>query len=236
MSSSTERTVGEPTIHSADPGMQGADARTAPGKPGIPAGKHRPGVRNRPGNGLATASLVAGIAGITLVTIVPALVCGLLGLRRANREGLRGPGAGLVRCWVGIGLSVIWAAAGVYLLPHLVRAADPGCTAYKGAALTAYNKVIADLGGRNGNALAHASGAGAGANLTLDLSRAITALNVAAKQSSSAATSRDLSRLTMQLQTLLADIQDGAVVPDRALTALNRDTARTDTACGTLHI
>ncbi len=235
MSSSTEPTVGEPAIHSADPGMQDADAGTAPGKPGIPVRKHRPGPRSRPGNGLATASLVAGIAGITLVTIVPALVCGLLGLRRANREGLGGPAAGLVRCWVGIGLSVIWAAAGVYLLPHLVRAADPGCTAYKGAALTAYNKVIEDLGG-NGNALAHASGAGAGANLTLDLSRAITALNVAAEQSSNAATSRDLSRLTMQLQTLLADIQAGALVPDRALTALNRDTARTDTACGTLHV
>jgi hypothetical protein len=40
----------------------------------------------------------------------------------------------------------------------------------------------------------------------------------------------------MQLQIVLADIQNGWVVPDGALTSLNRDAAGADTACGTLNL
>ena len=217
--------AGEPATHDETPG--------AAGRAGRPGGT---GTGRRAGNGLATASLIAGMAGITVVTIIPALLFGLLGLHRASRGGLRGRGTGVIRCWAGIGLSVIWAAAGLYLLPHLVRAADPGCALYKGPALTAYNRAIADLGATNQAAFASAAGANGSGKITRDLAHAITALNRAAVRSRSVTTSRDLSRLTGQLRTVLADIQNGNVVPDRALISLNRDAAGADTACGTLNM
>jgi hypothetical protein len=218
MSSSTEQAAGEPATH-GDAAASGGGRETGP----------------RRGNRLATASLIAGAAGITMVTVIPALVWGLLGLRRASRDGLRGRGAGVVRCWAGIGLSVMWAVAGLYLLPHLVRAADPGCAVYKGTALTAYNRAIADLGLTRQSGPSGAAATGSG-RIAPDLARAITALNLAAARSASAATTGDISRLTMQLQTVLADIQNGWVVPDSALTSLNRDAAGADTACGTLNV
>ena len=221
MSSSTEQVAGEPATHGETAGA------AAPGG--------GPGTGPRRGNGLATASLIAGVAGITMVTVVPALVCGLLGLRRTRRDGPRGRGGGVARCWAGIGLSVMWAVAGLYLLPHLIRAADPGCAVYKGPALTAYNRAIADLGVRHQSGLPGAAETGRG-RIAPDLARAITALNLAAARSGSAATTRDISRLTLQLQTVLADIQNGRVVPQGALISLNRDAAGTDTACGTLNV
>jgi hypothetical protein len=169
-----------------------------------------------------------------MVAIIPGLLCGLLGLRRASRGGLRGHGAG--RCWAGIGLSVFWAAAGLCLLPHLIRAADPGCTTYKRPALTAYNRAIVDLEGTSQTMLAGVAAGTGSDKITRDLARTITALNVAAARSRSAAVSGDISRLTMQLQTVLADIQDGGVVLDSTLASLDRDSAAADAACGTLHV
>jgi hypothetical protein len=195
----------------------------AAGRDGEPAsGRQR-------GTGLATASMVAGIAGFTMVAVIPGLLCGLLGLRLGSPKG-----QGAVRCWVGIGLSVIWAAAGLYLLPHLIRAADPGCTTYKGPALTAYNRGIVDLEGTSQTVLAGVAAGGGSDKIARDLAHTITVLNLAAAHSRSAAAARDISRLTMQLQTVLADIQNGGVVPDSALASLNRDAAAADAACGTL--
>ena len=169
------------------------------------------------------------------MTIVPSLPCGVRGLRRAGRAGLRGPGSGRVRCWAGIGLAVIWAAAGIYVLPRLAQAADPGCTAYKGRALAAYNRVITDFGGAEGNSGPASTSRGRG-KITLDLPRAINALSAAVARSRSAATARDLARLTMQLRAVLTDTQHGRVVPATALTALNAAAAHADAACGTLRV
>jgi hypothetical protein len=195
----------------------------AEGWPAVTPGASPPGGaswESRRGNGFATTALALGIAGVTLVTIVPGVVFGILGLRRATQRG-----TGRVRSWFGIGLCVLWAAAGAYLLPHLVRAADPGCTAYKGHALTAYNKVISDF---NGNHRAP--------YLAADLSRAISTLQTAASQSRDPAAAQALSALTGDLRTVLGEIRGGAVVPAHAMTALNRDAASLDTACGTLHL
>jgi hypothetical protein len=221
MSSSTEQVAGEPATRGDAAGA------AAPGD--------RRKTRPRRGNHLATASLIAGVAGITMVTVIPALAWGIIGLRRASRDGPPGRRAGVVRCWAGIGLSVMWAVAGLYLLPHLVRAADPGCAVYKGPALTAYDRAIADLGRTHQSGPSDAPPAGSG-RIAPDLARAITALNLAAARSASAATAGGISRLAVQLQTVLADIQNGRVVPDGALTSLNRDAAGADTACGTLNV
>jgi hypothetical protein len=186
---------------------------------GLPATGQTP-PQQRPGNGFATAALALGAAGVTLITVVPGVVFGVLGLRRATERG-----SGRVRSWLGIGLSLLWAVGGLYLLPHLVRAADPGCAAYKGPALTAYNKVISDF---NGN---HAA-----PKLIADVSRAVGALEAAADQSRNPATTRALTDLTQDLRAVLGELHSGAVVPGPAMQALNRDAARTDAACGTLHV
>jgi hypothetical protein len=175
---------------------------------------------HRRGNGFATAALALGVAGVTVVTIVPGVVFGILGLRRAAACG-----AGRMRSWLGIGLCLFWAAAASYLLPHLVRAADPGCAAYKGPALTAYNRVISDFNGSH--ATPHLAG---------DVSRAIGELEAAADRSRDPATARALSVLTRDLHTVLGELRTGAVVPGTAMHALNRDAARADAACGTLHV
>jgi len=179
-----------------------------------------PSREHRRGNGFATAALALGVAGVTLVTIVPGVVFGILGLRRAATCG-----AGRMRSWLGIGLCLFWAAAASYLLPHLVRAADPGCAAYKGPALTTYNRVISDFNGSH--ATPHLAG---------DVSRAISELEAAADRSRDPATARALSVLTRDLRTVLGELRTGAVVPGTAMHVLNRDAARADAACGTLHV
>jgi hypothetical protein len=174
-------------------------------------------------NRCATAALVAGIAGAALVTIPVSLVCGVLGLRQAQRAG---PGApGRVRSWLGIALALGWAALAGYLLPHLIRAADPGCVNYKGSALAAYERVIDDFG------------AGADdATTARDLRAAIRKLDGAAAQSRSGTASGSLAALSTQLQTVLSDVQAHKPVPGSVLRALNRDSARADGACGTVRL
>ena len=170
------------------------------------------------GNGFATTALALGAAGATMVTVVPGVVFGVLGLRRAAASG-----SGRVRCWLGIGLCAFWTVAGAYLLPHLIRAADPGCAAYKGPALTAYNKVISDF-----------SGSHLTPHLTADVARAAGALQLAVARSRDPAVVRALSVLTHDLRTVLGKLHEGVVVPGLAMEALNRDAARADAACGTL--
>ena len=162
---------------------------------------------HRRGNGFATAALVLGVTGVTLVTVVPGLVFGILGLRRAASCG-----AGRMRSWLGIGLC-------------LFRAADPGCAAYKGSALTAYYRVISDF-----------SGSHVAPHLAGDVSRAISELEAAADRSRDPATARALSVLTQDLRGVRGELRTGAVVPGTAMQALNRDAARTDAACGTIHV
>jgi hypothetical protein len=207
----------------ARPALEEAAARPAPEKAGDaahhPSPAAPPDPSRRTGNGYATAALALGAAGFTLVTLVPAVVYGILGLRRSRSRG-----SGKLRCWLGIALAASWAAVAGFLAPHLIQASDPGCAAYKGPGLTAYNKVIADFSGK------------VPATVTQDISRAVTALDSAAAESRSVPAARDLSQLTAQLRVVLADMQAGKAVPDSALTALNRAAAHTDSDCGTLRL
>jgi hypothetical protein len=57
-------------------------AESWPATPDGPAGGG-----HRRGNGFATAALALGVAGVTLVTVVPGVVFGILGLRRAASCG-----------------------------------------------------------------------------------------------------------------------------------------------------
>jgi hypothetical protein len=171
-------------------------------------------------NPLATASLIAGAAGISVITILPGLILGVFGLRRAGRAG-----RGAARCWIGIGSALAWAALAGYLLPHLLQAADPGCRAYKGPGLTAYGKVIADF-----------NAAGPRTGVARDLGAAIASFRAAAAQSGDRAAASALTGFAADLQVVLSDIRARTGVHQRELRALNTAAARTDQACGTLRL
>jgi hypothetical protein len=196
---------------------------------GPTAGAVQPSAAGRPPrsrwgrNGYATAALVAGALGPALVTILVSLVCGVLGLVRARRSG---PGAaGKVRCWLGITLALGWAVVAGYLAPHLARAADPGCVAYKSSALAAYRTVINDF-----------SVGAEDAKTARDLTAAIRQLDGAAAASHNRAASRSLTALAAQLRPALSDVQAGTLVPQAVLRGLNRDSALADGACGTVRL
>jgi hypothetical protein len=175
-------------------------------------------------NWLATAALICGILGGALLTIPAGLVLGVLGLRRARQARETGrPGAGRVRCWLAIALSLAWAGAVGYLLPHLIRAADPGCEAYKDNALTSYNRVVADVNNGAGRAV-----------LARDLTAAVRQTGRAARDSQDPVAARSLTALSSGLQTMLSDIQAGRMVPRQVLLTLNKDTDTADGACGTV--
>jgi hypothetical protein len=121
--------------------------------------------------------------------------------------------------------SLAWAGAAGYLVPHLIQAADPGCVAYKNSALTAYNRVAADV-----------SDGVSRARLGQDLTAAIATVGAARSDTRSAAASRPLTALSGELRTMRVDVQDGRVVPRQLLLSLNRETRAADAACGTVHL
>lgn len=204
MSSSTEQAASPPQPEEGPPG------------PGHAAAAGR--------NWLATAALGCGILGGILVTIPAGLALSVLGLRRARKAGQAGqPASGQVRCWLAIGLAVAWAGAAGYLLPHLIRAADPGCEAYKDNALTSYNWVVADVNNGADRAV-----------LARDLAAAVQQTGRAARDSHLPVAARSLAALSSGLHTMLSDIQAGRAVPRQVLLTLNKDTDTADTACGTV--
>jgi len=177
-----------------------------------------------PRNWLATAALSCGILGGLLITIPAGLVLGVLGLRRARQAKQAGrPGTGRLRCWLAITLSLAWAAAVGYLLPYLIRAADPGCEAYKDNALTSYNRVVADVNDGADRAV-----------LARDLATAVRQTGRAARDSQDPVAARSLTALSSGLQAMLSDIQAGRIVPRQVLLTLNKDTDTADNACGTV--
>ncbi len=155
-----------------------------------------------------------------MVTIPAGLVLGFLGLRRA-----RSTGRGALRCWLAIGVSLAWAGAAAYLVPNLVRAADPGCVDYKNSALTSYNRVVSDVNGGTSPA-----------GLSRDLATAIRQIDRAARDSHSATAVRSLHSLSSGLRTVLRDVRAQEVVPRPVLLQLNRETGLADGACGTVRL
>ena len=163
---------------------------------------------------------MCGILGGALITIPAGLLLAALGFRRARRGA-----PGLVRCWLAVGLTLAWAGTAGYLEPHLVRAADPGCVAYKNTALTAYNRVADDV-----------SDGRSRARLARDLTAAISTIGRAAADSHAAAAARSLAALSGDLRALRADVQAGRDVPRELLLSLNRETGAADSACGTVRL
>jgi hypothetical protein len=206
------------TDRAASPAQPGGPPERSPAAaPLAPAG---PDPGRAAANWPATAALACGILGALIITIPAGLVLAGLGLRRA-RQGA----GGLVRCWLAVALTLAWAGAAGYLVPHLLQAADPGCVAYKNTALTAYNRVADDVSDGRGRV-----------RLARDLAGAVTTTGTAAADSRSPAARQSLAALSGDLRTMRADVQAGRGVPRDLLLSLNRETRDADTACGTMHL
>jgi hypothetical protein len=120
---------------------------------------------------------------------------------------------------VGAGVLSVIAIAGVLLAPTLFKPSDPGCTAYAGPALTAYNKAIDDLNTRSSQS-----------HLSADMSAAVTDLTKAAAQAQGAAVKSALNGLLTELKTIQGEVAAGAV-PTSAVNALNAASTTADHAC-----
>jgi hypothetical protein len=167
-------------------------------------------------NGLAIAALVAGIVGIL---VVPGVVLGVLGLRRARVTGV-----GLVQSSLGIALSLVWAAGiivAVSLPSQQPSSADPGCTAYQGSGRAPAARVSAAL----------SAGAPAG-QLRPELRQTAHVVNSAAARAQGLTVRSTLSGMTGDLQDALGEVTAGRPVPQALVASLSSDIAAAARLCG----
>jgi hypothetical protein len=121
----------------------------------------------------------------------------------------------------GAGVLAVVAVGGVLVAPKLLSgSSDPGCKAYSGSALTAYNKTIDDLNAQASQSV-----------LSADMSAATTDLSAAISQAQSATVKSALSGLLAQLNAVKTDVQSGSV-PTNTVSALNAASTTADNACG----
>jgi hypothetical protein len=119
----------------------------------------------------------------------------------------------------GAGVLAVASVGAVIVAPRLLGPSDPGCKAYSGATLTAYNKAISDLNGRASTAV-----------LSPDMAAAITGLASAVGQAKSASVETALNGLLSELKTVQSDVAAGSV-PASTVAALNAASAKADQAC-----
>ena len=142
------------------------------------------------------------------------------GAGQPGKPGGGKTGGGKTRLLVGSAVAVAAvAAAGVIMAPRLLGPSDPGCKAYTGTALTAYNTAIRDLNAQTSQA-----------KLTGDMSTAIVDLQTAAAQAQSATVKSDLDGLLAELNTVRTDVAKGGV-PAATAHALNTAANTVDSAC-----
>jgi len=143
---------------------------------------------------------------------------GLAAVKRASAGGLsttrnRALVAG------GVVLAIV-AIVGVIMAPRWFGgSSDPGCKAYTGTALPAYNKAIEDLNG-------HAS---QGA-LSAELAQAVSSLQAAVGTAQGATAKAALGVLLADLKAVQADVRSGSV-PTKTVAALNKASTAADHAC-----
>jgi hypothetical protein len=168
------------------------------------------------GNGLAVAALVAGIVGIL---VVPGVVLGVLGLRRARVTGI-----GLVQSSLGIALSLVW-AVGIIIVVSLPgqkpSSADPGCTAYQDGGRAAAARVSAAL-----------SAGGPAGPLRAELRQTADIVNSAAARAQGLTVRSALSGMTGDLQAALGEVTAGRPVSQALKASLSSDTAAAARMCG----
>jgi hypothetical protein len=120
----------------------------------------------------------------------------------------------------GSAVVAVLAVGGVIVGPKLLEGStDPGCTAYRGTALSAYNQAIGDLNARATQP-----------KLTSDMPPAINDLTAAADQAKSTSVKSALDGLVAELKTVSTDVDRGSV-PSSTVQALNNAANAADHAC-----
>jgi hypothetical protein len=120
----------------------------------------------------------------------------------------------------GAGLLAVVAIGAVIMTPKLLgSSSDPGCKAYSGSTLTAYNKTIDDLNNQSSQQ-----------TLTKDMATTVTDLNGAIAQAHSASVKSALNALLRELKTVQSDVGSGSV-PSSTVSALNTASTTADNAC-----
>jgi hypothetical protein len=122
----------------------------------------------------------------------------------------------------GAGVLALVAIGGVIVAPKVLGGGaptDPGCKAYAGTALTAYNKAIDDLNAQKSQSV-----------LSADLSTATTELTSAIGQAKATSVKSALTSLLTELNTVKKDVQAGQV-PSNTVDALNTASTNADSAC-----
>ena len=120
----------------------------------------------------------------------------------------------------GAGVLAVVAIGAVVVTPKLLGASsDPGCKAYAGSTLTAYNKTIGDLNNQSSQQ-----------TLTKDMATTVTDLNGAIAQAQSASVKTALNTLLAELKTVQSDVGSGSV-PSSTVSALNTASTTADNAC-----
>ena len=203
---------------SPDPTAQPPLAAPAPSSPpGAPpetagwAGFEAPKPAEK--NGFAIASLIFGIIG----GIPLGLVFGFLGLNRAKKLG----GLGKGMAWAGIVLSVLWIAPAAYLVPHMVKASDPGCIAAKDTIGT-YSDARLSADSSNPDALKS------------DFQAIVDQLNAAAAKSNSSSARSAISAMASDFQELLNAINTGTQPSADLESRAEAHGQAIDSACGTI--
>jgi hypothetical protein len=121
---------------------------------------------------------------------------------------------------VGIGIVLaIVAIAAVVVVPKYLKPSDPGCQAYAGPALTAYNKTINDLNAQASQA-----------TLAADMSASVSSLQTAIGKAHAASVKTALNGLLTELKSVQADVGSGSV-PTDTVDALNNASNAADHAC-----
>jgi hypothetical protein len=148
----------------------------------------------------APAAVVAGLVPL----VVPGLVMGILGLRRA------GPGSARLAYWTAIGLSVVWAI----VIVLLVAGGSPagGCAGYPAQVRAAYAKAMSDI---SSNAPAAVQAA--------DLAAAASKANLAAAATAQIPVRAALFGMAGDLQQVKNDVVDRRPVSADVLAHLKSD-------------
>jgi hypothetical protein len=152
----------------------------------------RPAARAEPspavadtGNWQSTAGVVAGLVPV----VVPGLVLGVLGLRRA-----RVTGTGRTASWLAIAFSAIWAVVLVIWIASAGSTAAGGCGSYQNGVSYAVSQVLHDL----------SSGAPRSV-VTSDLHQAINLANTAAAGAQQVGGRNAMATLTADLQQVASE-------------------------------
>lgn len=175
-------------------------------------GDHEPATDGRRRNGVATGALIAGVAGIA---VLPGVVLGIVGLRRARVSGV-----GRVRSVLGILLSVAWAVGIGVVLTAGSPGRDPGCSGF------------ARAGARvSASALGLLSGSAHRGSVLAAVDRAIGELNSEAAVARSVGVRDALAATVNDLQVSLARVLAGGRVPASTGAALRQDLAVVRARC-----